>query len=115
MGNFNHPTDAQMDLRDHMSEISEDRYCASWIVDNEYDIWAAIQTGSTANTDPLMNPMLLKRCLSLSAEVDGWIYWADDHTDPGLLREAWGAKFVPMSQRLAMVEARHKLAATQKS
>ena len=114
MKNFNALTDAQMDLYDRMSEISEERCCASWIADNEYDIWAAILSGATA-ADALMSPRLLKRCLSLSAEVGGWIYWADDHTDPALPREAWGARFTPMAQWLTMVEARRKLVAASQT
>ena len=114
MENLNNLTDAQLDLYDRMSEISEERCCARWMVDNEYNIWAAIRSGATA-TDALMSPRLLKRCLSLSAEVGGWIYWADDHTDPALPREAWGARFAPMAQWLTMVDARRKFVAVSQA
>jgi hypothetical protein len=99
MEKHEHLTDAQLDLYDRMSEISEDDCCAGWIHDNEYRIWDAIVNGNASSTAKSMNPRLLKRCQLLSVETSGWIYWAD------------GPQFAPMAQWLAMVAARCKLAA----
>lgn len=100
---YEHLTDAQLDLYDRMSEISEDCFCASWILDNEFNIWDAIVNGDTSPTDQWMSPRLLRRCQLLSLEIGGWIYWAD------------GPQFAPMAQWLAMVDARRKLAAAPQS
>lgn len=100
---MNHLTDPQHDLYDRMSEISEDCFCASWIYDNEYNIWDAIVNGDTSPAYPRMKPRLLRRCQLLSMEIGGWIYWTD------------GPQFVPMAQWLEMVNARRKLAADAKS
>lgn len=97
-------TDAQLDLFDRMSEISEECFCAGWVQDNDYDIWDAIVHGSAGSAaGARMSLRLLRRCQQLSTEIDGWIYWAD------------GPQFAPMAQWLAMVDARHKLAAAPTS
>ena len=103
-------TNSQLDLYDRMSEISEDCYCAQWIRDNEYAIWDALQGRDPMHGPVCMDPRLLRRCKLLSEEVGGWIYWADDRTDPTLPREAFGARFAPMALWLAMVNERRKLA-----
>ena len=94
---MNHLTDAQLDLYDRMSEISEDCFCASWIYDNEYNIWDAIVNGDASPAAKWMSPRLLTRCQLLSLEIGGWIYWAD------------GPQFAPMAQWLAKVDAKRKL------
>lgn len=103
-------TNSQLDLYDRMSEISEDCYCAQWIRYNEYAIWDALQGRDSMHGPVCMDPRLLRRCKLLSEEVGGWIYWADDRTDPTLPREAFGARFAPMVQWLAMVNERRKRA-----
>ena len=94
-----HLSDAQLDVYDRMSEISEDVCCARWIQDNEYRIWDAIVNGDSSPTAKWMNPRLLRRCQLLAMEVGGWIYWAD------------GPQFAPMTQWLSMVSAMPKPAA----
>jgi hypothetical protein len=97
-------TDAQLDLFDRMSEISEECLCASWIHGIEYRIWDAITQGDPGPGHPYkMNPRLLRRCQQLADEVGGWIRWTN------------GPQFVPMVQWLEMVEARRKSGATQNS
>ena len=99
MDEYDHLTDAQWDLYDRMSEISEDCFCAGWIIGNEYDIWNALQQGDPSPAQRHMSPRLLRRCQVLSVAIGGWIYWAD------------GPQFAPMPQWLAMVEAKRMLAA----
>ena len=94
MDEYDHLTDAHWDLYDRMSGISVDCLCAAWIGGNEYDIWEALQHGDTSPAHRRMSPRLLRLCQRLSAEVDGWIYWAD------------GPQFAPMAQWLTMVEKR---------
>lgn len=83
---YPHLTDDQLDLFDRMSEISEEGMCAGWIGDNEFNIWTAITLGEPAPGYGTINPRLLRRCQMLSAEIGGWIYWAD------------GPQFAPMTQ-----------------
>ena len=86
MDEDDHLTDAQWDLYDRMSGISEDCFCAGWIGDNEYDIWNALLHGDPSPAHRRMSPRLLRRCQVLSVEIGGWIYWAN------------GPQFAPMPQ-----------------
>jgi len=89
---YPHLTDAQHDLFDRMSEISEDCLCAGWVTDNEYSIWNTITLGDPGPGCPPMNPRLVRRCKQLANEIAGWIQWTTD-----------GPQFVPMAQWLTMV------------
>lgn len=102
MDEYDHLTDSQWDLYDRMSAISEDCFCAGWIIGNEYDIWHALQQGDPSPLHRRMSPRLLRLCQALSVEAGGWIYWVD------------GPLFAPMKEWLTMVDERRKLAATQK-
>jgi hypothetical protein len=99
---YEHLTDAQWNLFDLMSQISEDCFCAGWIGGNEYEVWHALQYGDPWPANRRMSPRLLRLCQSLSTKIDGWIYWSD------------GPYFAPMTQWLAMVDERRKLAAPPK-
>jgi hypothetical protein len=92
---YTYLTDDQYDLFDRMSEISEEGWCASWLCDNEYKIWDAIALTQLESGYRYVNPRLLRRCKKLSDEIGGWIYWTKD-----------GPQFAPMTQWLAMVDAR---------
>lgn len=92
---YPHLTDAQYDLFDRMSEISEDCLCAGWVTGNEYSIWNTITLGDPGSAYPRMNPRLVRRCKQLANEISGWIHWTAD-----------GPQSVPMAQWLAMVAQR---------
>jgi hypothetical protein len=95
-------TSRQMELYQVMSDISEDCYCAGWLIGNEYTIWSAIQSGDHRYGLAEIEPEQLEQCRILSEELGGWIVWADDETDPVLPRDMWGPKFVSMSEWLEM-------------
>ena len=38
-------TDAQRELAEAMSDISEDAYCTGWMQDLEYGLWRIVETG----------------------------------------------------------------------
>ena len=103
MDEYEYLTDAQWDLYDRMSAISEDCYCAGWIGNCEYDIWQALQHEDPWAPNRPMCPRLLRLCQKLSTELDGWIYWVD------------GPQFAPMAHWLAMVDERRKTAAAPTS
>ncbi len=96
-------TDPQLDLYDRMSEISEEGFCAGWIVDNEYAIWDAITLGNPSPSYREINPRLLRRCQQLSVEIGDWMCWTLE-----------GPQFGPMAQWLEMVKARIELTAAPK-
>lgn len=96
MDAYEHLTDAQWQLYDLMSQISEDCYCAGWIGNCECDIWRALQHEDPWVPNHPMSPRLLRLCQKLPTEIDGWIYWAG------------GPQFAPMAQRVVMVDERRK-------
>jgi hypothetical protein len=97
MVQYVHLTDAQWQLYELMSQISEDCHCAGWLGECEYDIWHALH-----HEDPwapnFMDRRLLRLCKKVSTEIEGWIYWTDS------------PQFAPMAQWLEMVAKRRKLA-----
>ncbi|MCF8169190.1 MAG: hypothetical protein K9K38_05340 [Rhodoferax sp.] len=96
MDEYEHLTDAQWQLYDLMSQISEDSFCAGWLGGCEYDIWQALQGPDPWPASRAMSPRHLRLCRKISKEIDGWMYWAN------------GPQFVPMAQWLEMFEARRK-------
>ena len=51
MNEYNHLTDAQWNLYSRMSEISEEDFCAGWMIDNEFRIWDALHQRATEQTN----------------------------------------------------------------
>jgi hypothetical protein len=77
-------------LRELMSELSEDAYCAGWHVDTEYSLWETLQGRRSAwmrldGSDPRLGE--LRR---LHLETGGW-WWMSPKLDGG-----WGdLEFLP--------------------
>lgn len=101
----NELTEKQQELYDLMSDISEDCYCAGWMMGNEYAIWGALTDGDRRYGMSEMDAGQLEKCRILSDELGGWIVWVDDEQDPDLPVEEWGPRFIPMDRWLGMVAA----------
>lgn len=89
-----HLTPLQRALYELMSEISEDCWCAGWMMGNEYSLWDAIVTGDRTYGMGFMEEGLLASCKALSDQVGGWIEWRDD--EQGLPAGEWGPYFIAM-------------------
>jgi hypothetical protein len=90
----------QRALANLMSEISEDCYCAGWMHGLEFALWA-IATGDRKNRkygQGEVSQQQIDDLMAISAEIGGWIRWADDESDPGLSAAEWGEVFVPMDE-----------------
>ncbi len=96
-------TDQQRELYEVMSDISEDCYCAGWMLGLEYAIWGALQDGDRSYGMSEMDAAQLERCRVLAKELDGWVIWYDDDKDAELPLDEWGPRFVPMAEWLKMV------------
>jgi len=87
-------TERQALLCAAMSCISEDCWCAGWLIGLEFDVWERIH-----GADPFYGMSdapaeLLALCRDLSAEIGGWVEWRD--ASP--LTSEWGPYFVPADE-----------------
>ena len=101
-------TESQRELYDLMSDISEDCYCAGWLMGNEYNIWAALQDGDLSYGRGVMDAESLERFRELSAELQGWIIWADDDMDKDMPVAEWGPRFITLGKWIQMVAAQEQ-------
>ena len=99
-----HFNDKQCELRDVMNGISEDCYCAGWMIGLEYAIWNALQSGDRKYGMGEIDENELERCRVLSSELDGWIIWIDDLEIDDLPVNEWGPYFVSMGDWLEMLK-----------
>lgn len=66
----------QWALATAMSQVSEDEYCAGWLIGLEYILWEAL-LGKSKLT---LNPTVHNRLVYLSELCGGWIIWEDGET-----------------------------------
>ena len=67
------PTELLVDL---MMHISEECYCAGWLIDLEYDLWEIMHEGADRNYGMgRVTEEQTARLLELANECDGWVIW----------------------------------------
>ena len=79
-------------LKKLMSEISEERWCASWLAGLEYILWDVV----TGKRNDICGPDEIEQLKYLSEKCGGWIIWDEP---------AIGEKFVPMAEWLGLYKA----------
>lgn len=93
-------TPDQHALYEAMSDISEDCWCAGWLIGTEFAIWGALQDGDLKWGMGMIDEADLDRVRALSEKVGGWIRWWElPWTDRG-------PHFVPMTEWLEICEKR---------
>ena len=97
-------TDPQRQLRDFMSDISEQAYCAGWLDGAEYRLWHfVVDSYDGGEWGQITMSLEIREQLGLlAAAVDGWIIFA---ADDGVRVEDWGNRFVPMDDWLPIYAA----------
>lgn len=73
-------------LADTMSSISEETWCAGWLVDLEFDLWAAIQGDRKGSRRAILDDSDIAKLKWLSNACGGWI----------VFHETSGRVFVPL-------------------
>lgn len=68
---------AAADLRDCMSQLSEDCYCAGWIGSLEYLLWTAVMNGPVETGNWKVTQSDIERLRLLARRCGGWIVWDD--------------------------------------
>lgn len=86
-------------LASMMSEVSEDHYCAGWLVDLEYELWEIITEKNRPFGFGYIDPGKLLAIASLARELGGWIVW-QHNDDP----EKSGERFVTFEEFEPMYE-----------
>jgi hypothetical protein len=88
-------------LRYKMEEYSQDGFCASWLVDLEFELWTeADRPVSLPKRDYILSAS--RECRMLSEIAGGW--WAWDSAVPG----ADNPVFMPMERWLQVLAERDK-------
>lgn len=71
---------AARDLLELMSSMSEDAYCACWIIDNEYELWCDVTSLRAAVPHRgWFATEHLAQLSELSLRCGGWWHWGDSH------------------------------------
>lgn len=84
---------AKEKLRDLMSDISEDHYCAGWLIGLEFVLWRMVQGGSRHFGFGEVDPARVEKLRVLSRSVGGWWMWVDGETPLSS-----GEKFVEIAE-----------------
>lgn len=88
-------------LLKNMREYSEDFWCAGWISNLEYDLWAFV-CGDTETYGTYLSKYLddidREHLQTLANDAGGWYYWSEE--------EPVGEKFIAMDNWLEMYEER---------
>lgn len=88
------PTAAR-DLMQRMSDLSEDCYCAGWLIGCEYTLWHFVLTGPGDWGQSRVAREDIDAMRALSEKCGGWVAWRDDI----------GNVFVPLAEWLSMYTA----------
>ncbi len=76
------------DLYDYMSELSEDYWCASWLMSLEWTLWEHLR--ATNGGDWNIPKEKLNHLRELYQAAGGWWVWRDTDKDPVFLtNEEW--------------------------
>lgn len=65
-------------LAEAMHDLSEDHFCAGWLHDIEYDLWAAVQGDTAGFSANEFSAEEIKVLRDLSNTVKGWVMWEKD-------------------------------------
>lgn len=84
---------ARDQLRDLMSDISEDCWFAGWLIGLEYSLWEMVQGGDRKFGIGAVQEIDIDEMRRLSEEIDGWLAWSESEME---------VAFVPMVEWLAM-------------
>ena len=82
-------------LAKRMSEISEDAYCAGWLIDLEYELWQILVDGRGEFGFGAVTEAEIEELRELSAACGGWIVYDAKRQET----------FVPLDQWLKMFAA----------
>ncbi len=92
-------TPAQRALAEYMSQLSEEFYCAGWLIGLEYALWDAVRSGHGPLGWQHLDEMQISRLRDLSHQCDGWIVFDDTQERKWLPLEEWERRFEDWEKR----------------
>lgn len=81
--------DAATRLRDLMSEISEECWCAGWMGGLEYSLWRVIENGPITYGRSDVSQSEVDELRRLHEKSGGWWFFHDEHGETFVPRAAW--------------------------
>ena len=93
-------------LADYMSELSEEAYCAGWMMELEYDLWNALIEGPREYGFIQLTNEHIAQLRKLSRNARGWIVFDPDTAETLLRLAEWKKKFSAWRQRKATTSDR---------
>ena len=86
-------TPDQLALAEYMSDLSEQAYCAGWMLGLEFALWQVV-LGNRRNYGRLVFTAKHRdRLRQLSASCGGWIIFDDDRRETWVSRQEWDRRF----------------------
>ena len=85
-------------LRDYMSELSEEAYCAGWMQDVEYELWKVMLEGTAEYGRLSIGKNEVDRLLRLSTACHGWIFFDDDEGECWIRLDEWKIRYQAWSE-----------------
>lgn len=86
--------DAAVRLRDCMSDISEDRYCAGWLSDLEFTLWGAVVDGEPFQFGMgRVESSDIAELRRLSEKCGGWWRFDDEHGEVFVPIDEWRGRY----------------------
>jgi hypothetical protein len=86
------PPDARS-LADYMSDLSEEAYCAGWMLGLEYALWRAVLLGPRTYGRLKITAEHIERLKTLSTAAGGWIAFDDALGEVLVTHDEWKQMF----------------------
>jgi hypothetical protein len=86
-------TATQRRLAECMSELSEEAYCAGWMLELEYALWEALVDGRSEYGRLELTDEHRSRLRQLSDECGGWVVFDEVTEETWLPTAEWQARF----------------------
>ena len=92
-------TPSQRALADHMSDLSEEAYCAGWLIGLEFILWEAVLGREEDDARLPFSEEEIERLRDLSEACSGWIVYQHPGAETWLPLEEWERRFAEWEER----------------
>ena len=86
-------TSKQKELANYMSELSEEAYNATWMLNLEYELWKLMNGRILTYGRLKVSSQIKQKLKGLSKNIEGWIYYDDKSEETYISTKGWIQKF----------------------